>query len=128
MFLPTLAFADMGALDVGAGQGSRPSYGLDYEFNTGLPYLDLALMGNKDYVQPYVSGGLQFEHINVGIATALTMTGYSQGAFAGQLSVGPEVGYMQNLSKLVYVKENNSYMGFSGKYNFSSSLSLGLNF
>lgn len=127
MMLPILAHADMAGIDVGAGQGTKPFYGLDYEFNKGLPYLDVALYANDEYAQPYVSGGLQFDHVNIGLAAATTLSNLSNGGFTGQLSVGPEIGYMQNLSKEVYIKENNSYMGFSGAYNFSATISLGFN-
>lgn len=126
--LPSLAMADMGGFDIGFGENSKPSYGFDYQFGSGLPYLDVAFMANSEYVQPYVSGGLQFEHINVGLATAVTLSNMSNGAFQGQLSVGPEVGYMQNLSKLTYVKASVNYMGFNGPYVLGSTLGLGLNF
>lgn len=118
---------DMLGANFGFGQNTTPFYGVDYEFNQDLPYLDVALFANKQYVQPYVSVGLQFEHINVGFAGAISMSGYSAGAFQGQLTFGPEIGYMQNLSKSIYVKENNSYMGYGGQYSLTSTLSLGLN-
>lgn len=130
LLAPVLSYADMGGLDFGVGQNSRPLYSVDYEFNKDgtLPYLDVALSANQDYVQPYVSGGLQFEHINVGLAAAVSLSGYHDGAFTGQLSVGPELGYMYNLTQKIYVKENNSYMGFDNQFSFMATFSIGLNF
>ena len=129
VLFPVLANADMAGVDLNFGQNTRPAYSLDYEFNkdAGMPYLDIALSANSDYIQPYVSGGLQFEHINVGIASAVAFSNISNGAFNGQLSFGPEIGYMQNLNKTFYVKENNNYMGYNGSYNFGFTLSLGAN-
>jgi hypothetical protein len=130
IFLPALAYADMGGVDFNFAQGSRPSYSLDYEFNkdAGTPYLDAALSANRDYVQPYLSAGMQFEHMNLGLATAVAFSGIHNGAFNGQLTIGPEIGYMQNLTKTFYIKENNNYMGFNGQYNFGCTLSIGMNF
>lgn len=128
MFFPAIAMADMVEANYGFGQGTKPFYGADYEFVKGLSYLDLSLTGNSEYVQPYVSAGLQFDHINIGLASAVAISnGSHDGSFNGQLSVGPEIGYMQNLTDLIYVKENNSYMGFNGAYNFTSTLSIGFN-
>lgn len=109
---------------MGFGQGSKPFYGGDYEFVSEMPYVDVSLTGNADYIQPYVSFGLQFEHLNVGLANALVIARDGSGA---HYIVGPELGYMQNLNSLIYVKENNSYMGFDGPFSFSCTFSLGLN-
>lgn len=128
VLFPVFSHADMGGINVGTGQGTRPFYGVDYEFNKDLPYLDLAFFGNQDYYQPYVSAGLQFEHFNFGLAASATFTNYSNGYFSGQVSFGPEIGYMYNLSSLTYIKENNSYLGLNGNYNFSSTISIGFNF
>lgn len=125
--LSVTANADMAGFNFGFGQNTRPFYGVDYEINEDLPYFDISISGNRDYVQPQVSLGLQFEHLNFGIAGAVSASNYSKGGFTGAFSFGPEAGYMQNLSKLVYVKENNSYMGFGGKFNLTSTVSLGLN-
>ena len=124
LLLPIVAQAnDMVGLDVGFGQGTKPFYGADYEFNKDLPYLDVALTANSQYFQPYVSFGAQFEHVNLGLANSVTVSGGS-----AQYAIGPEVGYMQNLNPLLYVKENNSYMGwFGGSFNCSCTFSLGLN-
>jgi|ERR1700687_990889 len=119
ILFPTLVKADMWGIDMGFGQGTRPFGGIDFEFNRGLPYLDAAVFVNHDYVQPYLSGGLQFEHINLGLAGAITHS---------QFSFGPELGYMQNLSSLFYVKVNNSYMGYPGSnFKYGITLGLGLN-
>lgn len=130
MMLPSLALADMAGFNVGFGENSKPFYGVDHEFNEDghLPYLDMALYGNSDFVQPYLSLGLQFEHLNIGVAAACTLSNISNGAFNGQLAVGPEVGYMQNLSKLLYVKGASSYLGYNSAYSLSTTLSLGVNF
>lgn len=127
--VPTLSYADMGALDVGFGDNMRPAYGLDYEFNAGLPYLDVALMANQDFAQPYISAGLQFEHFNFGLGSAITLANYHAGTFSGQITAGPEIGYMQNLTEKIYVKENNTYLSdFDGKFTYSATVSIGLNF
>lgn len=129
IFLPSLAMADMVEVSAGGGQGTKPFVGADYEFVSELPYLDVAISGNNEYIQPYVSAGLQFEHFNFGVGAGVSMSNLSSsGAFNGQLGVGPEIGYMQNLSKLIYVKENNTYLGYpNGQFNFTSTLSIGFN-
>lgn len=127
MFIPFFSKADMVELSVGGGQGTKTFFGADYEFVKGISYLDAAISGNNEYVQPYVSAGLQFDHFNFGLAAAVSMSSYMNGAFQGQLSFGPEIGYMQNLNSLVYIKENNSYMGYAGQYNFTSTISIGFN-
>lgn len=130
MLFPAFANADMGGLNVGFGDNSRPSYGVDYEFNKGLPYVDVAVFANQDFAQPYVSSGLQFEHFNLGLGLATTLSNYHAGSFSGQVTVGPEIGYMQNLNPLVYIKENNTYLSnnFNGKFTFGATLSIGLNY
>lgn len=129
IFLPSLAMADMVEANFGFGQGTKPFYGADYEFVSDLPYLDVSLTGNNEWIQPYVSAGLQFEHFNFGIGAGVTMSNLSSsGSFNGQLGIGPEIGYMQNLSKLIYVKENNTYLGYpNGQFNLTSTLSIGFN-
>lgn len=115
----TITKADNVGFNLGFGQGTKPFYGIDYTFNSGLPYLDVSLFTNRDYVQPSLSIGLQLDHVNVGMATAFTH---------GNLSFGPELGYTQNLNPLIYVKENNSLMGSPGsKFNYSATFSIGLN-
>lgn len=127
MFVSSIASADMAELDAGFGQGTKPFYGADYEFVKDLPYLDFSLTGNSQYLQPYVSFGAQFEHISVGLAQAVTLTDLTNGGHgSAQYGIGPEAGYMQNLTDLVYVKENNSLL-YSGSFNFACTLSLGLN-
>jgi hypothetical protein len=128
MFLPTFAQADMLGLNVGGGQGTKTFYGADYEFVTDIPYLDVAVSGNEDYVQPYVSAGLQFEHLNLGFGAGLSVMNFSNGSFNGQLALGPEIGYMQNLNKLVYVKAGANYLGFpNSPFNLTGTLTLGFN-
>lgn len=128
VLLPIAAYADNVELDVGFGQGTKPFYGADYQFSKDLPYADLSLTGNSQYLQPYVSFGVQFEHINLGLANAVTLSNVTNGGpVSAQYSVGPEVGYQQNINPLVYVKESNSYMGFNGPFSLSCTLSLGLN-
>jgi hypothetical protein len=128
MLLPAAAFAnDMLEVDAGFGQGTKPFYGADYEFNKDLPYLDLSLTGNSQYIQPYVSFGLQFEHVNVGIAQAVTISDVTNGGSpSAQYGFGPEFGFMQNITPLLYVKENNSYL-YSGSFNFACTFSIGIN-
>lgn len=131
IFLPSLAFADMFGVDVGAGPNARPSYGFDLEKNVDgkLPYTDYSLMANNDFLQSYVSAGLQFEHINVGLGIAFTSTDWYMGTFRTAITAGPEIGYMYNLTKVFYVKENNTYLStFGGVFTFGATLSLGVNF
>ena len=119
---------DSVGVDVGFGLGSKPSYGADYQFNfdsvfnKGNPYVDVMVMANSEYVQPYLSTGLTFDHINVGFGIT-TFIWPDSSSFA----MGPECGYTQNLNKDLYVKESNYLLGFDGKYNFSLQLSIGLN-
>lgn len=128
LLVPFVAKADMAEIDAGFGQGTKPFYGADYEFVKNLPYLDLSLTGNSQYVQPYVSFGLQFEHISLGLAQAVTISDLTNGGSAtAAYGIGPEVGYMQNITDLVYVKENNSYLHSSGSFNLTCTLSVGFN-
>jgi hypothetical protein len=128
MLFPFIAKADFVEVDAGFGQGTKPFYGADYEFVTGLQYTDVSLTGNSDYVQPYISAGLQFEHFNFGLGAGVSVSNFSGGAFNGQLGVGPEFGYMHDISKLMYLKVNNTYLGYpSGQFNFTSILSIGFN-
>lgn len=115
----TVARADMAGIGVGVAQGSSPFFVADYEFVKDITYLDVSLSINKDFVQPGVSVGFQFEHINIGIGVSLANR---------VISLGPEFGYMQNLSDLVYIKVNSNLMGFPGsKFNLGATLGLGLN-
>lgn len=115
----SIAQADSLGFNLGFGQDTKPFYGVDYTFNKDLPYLDLSLFTNKEYLQPSVSLGLQIERVNIGIATALTN---------GNFSFGPEAGYTYNLNSLIYVKENNNFMWAPGShFNYSATFSIGLN-
>jgi len=128
MLIPGIASADMAGLAYGVGQNTKPFITGDYEFVSELPYLDVAISANSDYVQPYVSAGLQFEHINIGFGVGVSVSNFSQGAFNGQLAFGPEIGYMHNLSKLVYVKGGVNYLGFPGTTsNLGGTLGIGFN-
>jgi len=121
--VPLVAQADMMALDAGFGNGTRPFYGFDYEFVKDWPYADISLTGNSSYIQPYLSFGIQGEHINVGFAQAIT---FSRTDGSAVYALGPEAGWQQNLSSLVYIKENNSLL-YSGTFSFSASFGIGLN-
>ena len=126
------AQADMLGAGVGFGQGSQPSYGADYEFVKSdfsfvAPYADISIYANKTFVQQYGAIGLQFEKLSFGLAVAATSVNQGNGQYQGQLSFGPEFGIMQNITKAIYVKENNSYLDYHGTFNFGSTLSLGLN-
>lgn len=122
----SVAFADFGAFDVGFGQGTKTFYGGDYEFlfyrsHTYTLYLDASLFANHDYIQPGLSGGLQFEHLNVGFASAYNSK--------TNWAVGPEFGLMQDLPLDTYIKINNSFMGLpSTGFNYGLTLSFGVNF
>lgn len=124
MLIPFAAHADMAELNAGFGQGTKPFYGADYEFVKELPYLDLSFTGNSDYVQPYVSFGLQFEHLNLGLAQAVTFSRTDGSATYG---IGPEFGFMQNLNSLIYVKENNSLLNSGSGFNYAATFSIGVN-
>lgn len=119
----------MFGLDVGAGPDSRPSYGFDYQITMMGLYGDFAVMGNKDYGQFYFSNGVQSEHFNLGLGVAITGYNPHQGTFQGALTIGPEFGVQQNITDLIYVKENNTYLSdFNGKFTFGMSFSVGVNF
>ena len=119
-------YADSLGFNIGFGQRTTTFYGIDYQVNandaiiSGLPYMDFGVHTNKDYVQPTFSLGLQWENINIGVASALIHWVFS---------FGPELGYTYNLNPLVYVKLNNSYLGTPGsQFNYSATTSIGLNF
>lgn len=141
MFLPTIALADsnqffiaqapsyMFGLDVGVGPDSRPSYGFDYQATMHGVYGDFSAMGNHDFGQLYVSSGLQTDHLNLGLGIALTGSNIHQGTFSGAITAGPEFGIQQNLTSVVYVKENNTYLSdFNGKFTLGMTFSVGVNF
>lgn len=116
--------ADSLGLNVGFGQGTRPFYGVDYQVNADDSpftfYLDASLYVNQDYVQPGLSGGLQLDHVNIGLATSLS---------GGKFCFGPEIGWTQNLSNLFFIKVGNSYTGPPGSFfNYSATFSAGVNF
>jgi hypothetical protein len=127
VLFPVFANAGMLGADFNFGDGTKPSYGVDYEAVAGVAYVDSAFSANRNMWQFYNSGGIQLEHLNYGLAIASTLTSYYNGGFHNQITIGPEVGFMFDLSKSVYFKENNSYMGFNDRYYLNSTISIGLN-
>lgn len=124
MILPVSAHSDSLAIDGGFGQGTKPFYGADYQFVKDIPYADISLTGNSQYVQPYISFGLQLDHVNVGLGQALTFS-RTDGSVA--YGIGPELGYVQNVTDLFCVKENNALLFSSGSLSFSATFSFGIN-
>lgn len=123
----SITYADSLGMNIGFGQGTRPFYGLDYQLgingitSIGTPYVDASVSINQDYVQPGLSGGLQFTHVNMGINSA-----YSN----HQVSFGPELGWTSNTdAHSTYWKWGNSCIGAPGRtFNYSVTFGLGVNF
>jgi hypothetical protein len=130
LFSLTAKAGDMLGVGASFGQSTIPSYGLDYEAIYdevfGL-YTDVALYGNKGYFQPYVSFGTQGDHLSLGLACSASMLAADGGSYNTQFGVGPELGYMQNLTRDIYLKENNYFMNFHGNWFLNATFSIGLN-
>jgi len=126
--IPTFAHADMAGVNFGFGQGSASeSYGVDYEIQRGLPYIDIGVSHSTGVWNPSVSAGAQWSIINVGVA--LSQSFVSGGT--NQFAAGPELGLMANLTSLFYVKEN-SQMLFDLRnsphtHSFGTSVAVGVN-
>jgi hypothetical protein len=98
--------ADNIGANFGLGLNSQPIYGVNYYYNPNLLYMDFKLMGNNQYLQPYISSGLQIDDVNLGFVAQETRQpdGSSVGA------AGVELGFTEDLDKFFYVKENNSLL------------------
>lgn len=124
-FVSSFAHADMFGLDYNVGQNSKPTYGVDYQIGSGIPYIDIAVSSNYDYLSPYVSFGLQGDTINLGLGSAINIDRYNGNTTP---VFGPELGFMKNLTPLVYVKENSTLLtDLYGNTNFGATVSLGWN-
>ncbi len=124
--ISSISMADNFGIDYSVAPGSMPQYGADLTTNIDFFYLDFGVVTNKQTTSPSLSGGLQFEVVNMGIVTAANISNSDRSIYG---LAGVELGFTENIGKLFYVKANNTLLkDVDCRLNYGLGLSAGVNF